>query len=98
MSLFADSINQNGFVIVLTAGISPIPFKVVSIMSGFTKMQLSLFILSALLGRTIRFFIVATLLKYYGEKIKFFLEKYLGWFFLIFIILLVAGTIGLDFL
>ena len=98
MNLFANSINQNGFVIVLTAGVSPIPFKVVSIMSGFTKMQLSLFILSALLGRAIRFFIVATLLKYYGEKIKFFLEKYLGWLFLLFIILLVAGTIGLDFL
>ena len=61
MNLFANSINQNGFVIVLTAGVSPIPFKVVSIMSGFTKMQLSLFILSALLGRAIRFFIVATL-------------------------------------
>ena len=98
MNLFANSINQNGFVIVLTAGVSPIPFKVVSIMSGFTKMQLSLFILSALLGRAIRFFIVAALLKYYGEKIKFFLEKYLGWLFLFFIILLVAGTIGLDFL
>ena len=98
MNLFANSINQNGFVIVLTAGVSPIPFKVVSIMSGFTKMQLSLFILSALLGRAIRFFIVAALLKYYGEKIKFFLEKYLGWLFLLFIILLVAGTIGLDFL
>ena len=98
MNLFANSINQNGFVIVLTAGVSPIPFKVVSIMSGFTKMQLSLFILSALLGRAMRFFIVATLLKYYGEKIKFFLEKYLGWLFLFFIILLVTGTIGLDFL
>ena len=98
MSLFANSINQNGFVIVLTAGVSPIPFKVVSIMSGFTKMQLSLFILSALLGRAIRFFIVATLLKYYGEKIKNFLEKYLGWLFLIFVILLVAGTLGLDYL
>ena len=42
--------------------------------------------------------IVATLLKYYGEKIKFFIEKYLGWLFLFFIILLVAGTIGLDIL
>ena len=98
MNLFANSINQNGFVIVLTAGVSPIPFKVVSIMSGFTKMQLSLFILSALLGRAIRFFIVATLLKYYGEKINFFIEKYLGWLLLFFIILLVTGTIGLDFL
>ena len=98
ISLFANSINQNGFVIVLTAGVSPIPFKVVSVMSGFTKMPLGLFILSAFLGRAVRFFIVATLLKYYGENIKNFLEKYLGWLFLLFIILLVAGTIGLDFL
>jgi len=98
MILFSNSINENGFLIVLTAGISPIPFKVVSIMSGFTQMPIIVFLLSALLGRATRFFVVATLLKYYGQTIKSFIEKYLGWLFLFFMALIFAGTMGLDLL
>ena len=98
MNLFSNSINENGFLIVLTAGISPIPFKVVSIMSGFTQMPIYVFLLSALLGRAIRFFVVATLLRRYGEKIKSFIETYLGWLFLFFVVLIVVGTVGVDFL
>lgn len=98
MILFSNSINENGFLIVLTAGISPIPFKVVSIMSGFTQMPILVFLVSAMLGRATRFFVVATLLKYYGETIKSFIETYLGWLFLIFMVLIFVGTIGLDYL
>jgi membrane protein YqaA with SNARE-associated domain len=98
MILFSNSINENGFLIVLTAGISPIPFKVVSIMSGFTQMPLFVFLVSAMLGRATRFFVVATLLKYYGETIKSFIETYLGWLFLVFMVLIFVGTIGLDYL
>ena len=98
MSLFSNSINENGFLIVLTAGISQIPFKVVSIMSGFTQMPLLVFLVSAMLGRATRFFVVATLLKYYGETIKSFIETYLGWLFLVFMVLIFVGTIGLDYL
>ena len=98
MNLFSNSINENGFLIVLTAGISPIPFKVVSIMSGFTQMPIFVFLFSALLGRSTRFFVVATLLRFYGIAIKNFIETYLGWMFLIFVILFIVGGIGIDFL
>ena len=98
MILFSNSINENGFLIVLTAGISPIPFKVVSIMSGFTQMPILIFLVSAMLGRATRFFVVAALLKYYGETIKSFIETYLGWLFLVFMVLIFVGTIGLDYL
>ena len=98
MNLFSNSINENGFLIVLTAGISPIPFKVVSIMSGFTQMPIYVFLVSALLGRATRFFVVATLLRRYGEPIKSFIETYLGWLFLLFIVFILAGTLGLEFL
>ena len=98
MILFSNSINENGFLIVLTAGISPIPFKVVSIISGFTQMPLLVFLVSAMLGRATRFFVVATLLKYYGETIKSFIETYLGWLFLVFMVLIFVGTIGLEYL
>ena len=98
MNLFSNSINENGFMIVLTAGISPIPFKVVSVMSGFTQMPIYVFLVSALLGRAIRFFVVATLLKRYGETIKSFIETYLGWVFLFFMALIGIGILGLDLL
>ena len=98
MNLFSNSINENGFMIVLTAGISPIPFKVVSVMSGFTQMPIYVFLASALLGRATRFFVVATLLKHYGETVKSFIETYLGWLFLFFMALIVVGSVGLDFL
>jgi len=98
INLFSNSINENGFLIVLTAGISPIPFKVVSVMSGFTQMPIYVFLVSALLGRATRFFVVATLLKRYGETIKSFIETYLGWLFLFFVALIAVGTVGLDFL
>ncbi|MDC3003141.1 DedA family protein [Paracoccaceae bacterium] len=98
MDLFSNSINENGFLIVLTAGISPIPFKVVSVMSGFTQMPVYVFLISALLGRATRFFVVAALLRRYGGPIKGFIESYLGWLFLLFIILILAGTLGLEFL
>ena len=97
MNLFSNSINENGFLIVLTAGISPIPFKVVSVMSGFTQMPIYVFLASALIGRATRFFVVATLLKRYGETIKSFIETYLGWLFLFFMALIGVGTLGLDF-
>ena len=98
MNLFSNSINENGFLIVLTAGISPIPFKVVSIMSGFTQMPIFVFVTSALIGRATRFFVVAILLKRYGETIKSFIETYLGWLFLFLIALIMVGALGLDFL
>ena len=98
MNLFSNSINENGFMIVLTAGISPIPFKVVSVMSGFTQMPIYVFLVSAFLGRAARFFVVATLLRRYGERIKNFIESYLGWLFLLFMGLILAGTLGLEFL
>ena len=98
VNLFSNSVNENGFLIVLTAGISPIPFKVVSIMSGFTQMPVIVFLISALLGRAIRFFVVAALLMHYGEAIKDFIETYLGWLFLFFMVLIAAGILGLDFL
>ena len=52
----------------------------------------------SLLGRATRFFVVATLLRFYGIAIKNFIESYLGWMFLIFVILFIVGGIGIDFL
>ena len=61
-------------------------------------MPIYVFLVSALLGRATRFFVVATLLRRYGEPIKGFIETYLGWLFLLFMALILVGTLGLEFL
>ena len=58
MILFSNSINENGVLIVLTAGISPIPFKVVSIMSGFTQMPLLVFLYRRYWGELLGFLLL----------------------------------------
>lgn len=95
---FNAMFNENGAAAVFIAGVTFIPFKVVTIMSGWTGLSLPVFIISALAARALRFFIVAGLLYYFGAPIKSFIEKYLGILFVLFCILLVGGFYVLRFL
>ena len=94
IAAYAEHFNDAGFWAVLGAGITPFPFKVITIMSGASAMPLGLFISTAILARTLRFFTVALLLRVYGEPIRDFIERYLGWTFLAFLGLLVLGFWG----
>tara|TARA_X000000950_G_scaffold193783_1_gene233596 strand:+ start:48 stop:656 length:609 start_codon:yes stop_codon:yes gene_type:complete len=96
MANFSQKYNQVGLWAVITAGISPIPFKVITIMSGATNLNFVVFVVASLVSRGIRFFIVAGLLNFYGHEIKIFIERYLNWVFLLFVILLIFGFIGLK--
>ena len=96
MANFSQKYNEVGLWAVITAGISPIPFKVITIMSGATNLNFVVFVIASLVSRGIRFFIVAGLLNFYGHEIKVFIERYLNWVFLLFVILLLFGFIGLK--
>jgi len=91
MEAFNTRFNDFGFWAVLTAGITPFPYKVITIMSGWTGMPIATFIATSILARGIRFFIVAGLLWKYGEPIRDFIERRLGLMFTLFILLLVGG-------
>ena len=90
---FNSRFNNFGFLAVLTAGITPFPFKVITIMSGWTAMPLTTFIITSIIARGIRFFIVAALLWKYGKPIRYFIEQRLGLVFILFIMLLIGGLI-----
>ncbi len=75
---FSGLYNTWGFWLVLGAGFTPFPYKIITIASGVTGLNLPLFILTSVLGRGARFFLVAALLWRYGQKIREFIEKYLG--------------------
>jgi membrane protein DedA with SNARE-associated domain len=83
---------------VLIAGITPFPYKVITIMSGWTGMPLGVFIVTSIIARGLRFFIVAALLWKFGAPIRDFIEKRLGLLFTLFVIILLAGFYGVRFL
>lgn len=98
MAAFNTKFNDFGFWAVLTAGITPFPFKVITIMSGWTGMPFVTFVTTSILARAFRFFIVAALLKAYGTPIRDFIEKRLGLMFTLFVLLLVGGFAVVKFL
>lgn len=95
---FAAKYNEYGAWAVLIAGVTPFPFKVVTIASGATGLSLPIFIVSAIIARALRFFLVAGLLWKFGEPIRDFIENRLGLVFTVFCILLVGGFLALGYL
>ncbi len=91
MAEFSTRFNDLGFWAVLAAGVTPFPYKVITIMSGWTGMTLSTFILTSILARGLRFFIVAALLWKYGAPIRDFVERRLGLMFVLFFVCLIGG-------
>ena len=90
-SSFQSRYNEWGVWIVLIAGLTPFPYKVITIASGVTGLSLPVFIIASIFARGARFAIVAALLWKFGESIQNFIERYLGILFSVFIALLIGG-------
>ncbi len=67
-------------------------------MSGFTHMPLATFMATSILARGIRFFLVAALLRKFGEPVRDFIEKRLGLVATLFLTLLFGGFLAVKFL
>jgi membrane protein YqaA with SNARE-associated domain len=83
---FRETYREWGAWIILIKGFTPIPFKLVTIASGIASFNFALFVLLATITRGARFFLIAFLLKRYGEPVQAFIEKRMnlvGWLFLI---------------
>ncbi|CRK74386.1 YqaA family protein [Nereida ignava] len=98
MEAFNGRFNDVGFWAVLIAGITPFPYKVITIMSGWTAMPLGTFIVTSIIARGLRFFIVAALLWKFGAPIKTFIEKRLPLMFTLFVVVLIGGVYAVKFL
>jgi membrane protein YqaA with SNARE-associated domain len=90
---FRASYAQWGALIILVKGVTPIPFKLVTITSGFAGYNIWLFVLFSIITRGGRFFLAAILLNRYGEWIKVRIERHLGLSLTILIAVIVAGFI-----
>ena len=76
---FHDEFNEWGVYVILAKGLTPIPFKLVTIASGVAALPLVPFIAAAIVTRSARFYLVAGLVRKFGEPIRTFVEKYLNW-------------------
>ncbi len=86
---FADQ----GAWIVLFAGVTPFPYKVITIASGTVGLSLPVFIIASIVARGLRFSIVAGLLYFFGPPIRDFIERRLGLVFTVFMVLLIGGFV-----
>jgi membrane protein YqaA with SNARE-associated domain len=90
---FRASYAQWGAVIILLKGLTPIPYKLVTITSGFAGYNLVLFVLCSIIARGGRFFMAAILLNRYGEWIRLRIERNLGLWVAVLAAVLVAGFV-----
>ncbi|MEE2721628.1 MAG: YqaA family protein [Pseudomonadota bacterium] len=90
---FTARYNEYGGWIVFIAGVTPFPYKVITIASGVTDLDFATFTTASVLARGLRFFVVAALLYWIGQPIREFVEKRLGLLFTIFCVLLIGGFV-----
>ncbi|OGL44880.1 MAG: cytochrome B [Candidatus Schekmanbacteria bacterium RBG_13_48_7] len=86
------------FWIVFTAGFTPIPYKVITITAGVFKINFPLFLIASAIGRSARFFLVGTIIYFYGDKAKQFIDKYFNMLSILFVILLILGFFILKYI
>lgn len=89
--VFAAKYNEYGAWAVLAAGITPFPFKIITILSGATGLSFPVFLIASVVARFGIFFVMAALLWRIGPPIRTFIEKRLGLMAALFLVLLFGG-------
>ncbi|TDJ00148.1 MAG: DedA family protein [Candidatus Dadabacteria bacterium] len=89
---------QNAFLAILGAAITPIPYKVFTVSAGVFHINLLYLILASAIGRSARFFLEAGLVYFFGEQIRNFIDKYFNLLVTLFFILVLAGFFIVKFL
>ena len=97
-NIFESYYKEFGILIVLGAGITPFPYKFITIASGVFGLNIFLFIIVSIIGRGLRFYLIAILLYFFGEKIKLIIDKYFNFLTILFFILLVGSVFIIRFL
>ena len=98
MDEFHRLFSEWGLAIILIKGMTPIPYKIVTIASGIAAFNLPVFIAASIVTRGMRFFLVAALLYVYGEPIRSFIERRLTLVTSLFFLLVVGGFIALRYI
>ena len=98
MASFHDWYARYGAWVILIKGASPIPYKLVTIASGFAHYSFVLFVLLSILTRGGRYMLIAGLLYWKGEEARRFIEKRLEATLLVFLAVVIAGVVAVKYL
>lgn len=79
------------------AGFTPVPYKVFTVLAGILNVKYSVLVIVSIFSRGARFFAVATLIFFFGEQVKIYIEKYFGVLSLALAVLLVGGFAVMKF-
>jgi membrane protein YqaA with SNARE-associated domain len=89
----SERYEENAFIAILGAALTPIPYKVFTVAAGVFQINLLTLIVASAIGRSARFFIEAGLIYYFGDGIKSFIDRYFNLLVILFFILLILGFI-----
>ncbi len=95
---FQQTYADYGIYVILIKGLTPIPYKIVTIASGAAKFDFPTFVLASIFTRGTRFFLLAALIRYFGEPVRTFIEKRLGLVTSLVAVGIVAGFVLLRYL
>jgi len=95
---FREAYARWGTWIILLKGVTPIPYKIVTITSGFAGYNVFLFVVFSIIARGMRFFLVAFLLHRYGPRARAVIEERLTFWFTLSLVLLILGIIAATYL
>jgi membrane protein YqaA with SNARE-associated domain len=93
METLKASFATYGAIIILLKGLTPIPFKLVTIVSGILEYNFPLFVLLCCITRGARFFLLAGILHRFGEPIKLMLERHFATFMIGVVAMIVGGFV-----
>ena len=96
-SRFKSFYNDWGAWIVFAGGFTPIPYKVITIASGAVHLNLITFLVASIVSRGMRFFLVSTLLWYFGPPVRKIIEKNLNFFAILCFAILLLGFIVIRY-
>ncbi|MBE6446663.1 MAG: DedA family protein [Alphaproteobacteria bacterium] len=95
---FCQNYNTYGAWIVFGAGVTPFPYKIITIASGVTGLNFAVFMMASSLARGLRFYLIAWLLWKWGKPMKEFIERNLGWLSVVFFVLLIGSFYLIKYL
>lgn len=95
---FRERYDEWGAWAVLVAGITPFPYKVITILSGAAQLNLATFVVASTIARGVRFLVLAALLRLFGDAARRFIERRLGLVFCLLMVFLVGGIIAVRYI
>ena len=97
-TILKNQYDQYGFMIIFTAGFTPIPYKIFTISAGAFDINLLNFLIASTISRSARFFLVSGLIWKFGEPIRSFIDKYFNLLTILFTVLLIGGFILIKYI